>query len=172
MKNFNRHDSHGHHGSKRHELAQHAHSHGSQAFTHTLTSTQLQPLGAKRQLSYYFSVHAGIFGDWQTSSNAEHPHDADDGGVDGDDVGPHLLQDDAHDGEDDDEDVQLVPAVADVAQEAQGHDLHDGLQDEHAGEEVVEDLQRKLQLLHAEKQLSCNWYYHTRFGGNICSRGD
>ena len=40
--------SHGHHGSKRHELAQHALSHGSHAFTHTLTSTQLQP-----RCSYY-----------------------------------------------------------------------------------------------------------------------
>ena len=43
MKNFNRRDSHGHHGSKRRELAQHAHSHGSHAFTHAFTSTQLQP---------------------------------------------------------------------------------------------------------------------------------
>ena len=39
MTNFNRRNSHGHHGSKRHELVQHAHSHGSPAFTHTLTST-------------------------------------------------------------------------------------------------------------------------------------
>ena len=38
MKNF-RHDSHGHHGSKRRKLAQHADSHGLHAFTHTLTST-------------------------------------------------------------------------------------------------------------------------------------
>ena len=55
MKNFNRCSSHGHHGWKRRELAQHAHSHGSYAFTHTLTSTQL------RQLGYYFSVHAEVF---------------------------------------------------------------------------------------------------------------
>ena len=47
--------------TKHRELAQHAHSHGLHAFTHTLTSTQLQPRGAKRQLSYYFSVHAGSF---------------------------------------------------------------------------------------------------------------
>ena len=40
MKNFNRRDSHGHHGSKRRELAQHAHSRGSHTFTHALTSTQ------------------------------------------------------------------------------------------------------------------------------------
>ena len=53
MKNFNRRDYYGYHGSKRRELAQHAHSHGSHAFTHALTtSTQLQPRGAKRQLSY------------------------------------------------------------------------------------------------------------------------
>ena len=37
MKNFNRRDSHGHHGSKRRELSQHAHSRGSHAFTRTLT---------------------------------------------------------------------------------------------------------------------------------------
>ena len=30
-------------------------------FTHTPTSTQLQPRGAKRQLSYYFSQYAGSF---------------------------------------------------------------------------------------------------------------
>ena len=58
MKNFNRCNSHSHHGSKRLKLAQHAHSHGSHAFTRTLISTQLQPCGAQRQLSYYFSVHA------------------------------------------------------------------------------------------------------------------
>ena len=61
MKNFNRCSSHCHHGSKCCELVQHVHSCGSHAFTHTLTSTQLQPRGAKRQLSYYFSVHAGSF---------------------------------------------------------------------------------------------------------------
>ena len=61
MKNCNRRDSHCKHGSKRRELTQHAHSHGSHALTHTLTTTQLQPRGAKRQLSYYFSVHAGSF---------------------------------------------------------------------------------------------------------------
>ena len=43
MKEFNRRSSHGHHGSKRRELAQHAHSRVSQAFTHALTSTQLHP---------------------------------------------------------------------------------------------------------------------------------
>ena len=55
---FNTRSSHGHHSSRRRE---HAHSHGSRAFTHILTPTQLQPRGAKRQLSYYFSVHAGSF---------------------------------------------------------------------------------------------------------------
>ena len=42
-------------------VATHTLSHGSNAFTHTLTSTQLQLRGAKRQLSYYFSVRAGSF---------------------------------------------------------------------------------------------------------------
>ena len=50
MKNFNRRD--GHHGSKCRKLAQHARSHGTHTFTHALTSTQLQPCGTKRQLSY------------------------------------------------------------------------------------------------------------------------
>ena len=35
MKNFNRCDSYGHHSSKCRELAQHVHSYGSHAFTHT-----------------------------------------------------------------------------------------------------------------------------------------
>ena len=52
IKNFNRRNSHGHNSSKRCKLAQHAHSHGSNAFTHTFTSTELQTC-AKRQLSYY-----------------------------------------------------------------------------------------------------------------------
>ena len=50
--NFNRRNSHGHHGSKHRELAQHA-------FTRTLTSTQLQPRGAKRQLSFFPPQYAG-----------------------------------------------------------------------------------------------------------------
>ena len=41
--------------------AQHAHSHGAHAFTHTLKSTQLQLHCAKRQFSYCFSVLAGSF---------------------------------------------------------------------------------------------------------------
>ena len=52
-KNVNRRSSYGHHGSKRRELAQHAHQRGSHASTHTLTSTQLQPPCTKRLLSYY-----------------------------------------------------------------------------------------------------------------------
>ena len=52
MKNFNRRSSH---GSKRCELAQHAHSHGSHAFTHT---TQIPSRGVKHKLSYCSSVHA------------------------------------------------------------------------------------------------------------------
>ena len=61
MKNFNRRKSHGHHGSRRRTQTD-AHLHGSHAaFTHTLTSTQLQPLCTKCQLNSYFSVHAGSF---------------------------------------------------------------------------------------------------------------
>ena len=46
---------------KRSELAQHAHSRGPHAFTYTLTSTQLQPRGAERQLSYYMIWYFQIF---------------------------------------------------------------------------------------------------------------
>ena len=49
INNFSGCNSHGHHGSKRRELAQH----GSHAFTNTLTPTQVQPSCAKCQLSYY-----------------------------------------------------------------------------------------------------------------------
>ena len=38
MNNFNTRSSHGHHGSKRREVAQHALSHGSHAFSHTQTN--------------------------------------------------------------------------------------------------------------------------------------
>ena len=70
IKIFNWRSFHGHHGSKRRELAQHTHSRGSHAFTHTLTvtSTQLQPLRAKRQLSYYIIWNRFFFyfeGTWQ-----------------------------------------------------------------------------------------------------------
>ena len=44
MNNFNIRSSHDYHGSKHRELTQHAHSRGSHAFTHTLKSTQLQPI--------------------------------------------------------------------------------------------------------------------------------
>ena len=61
MKNFNSCSSHGQHGSKRRELAQHTHSRGSHSFTHTLTSTQLQRLCAKRQPSYYIISTESFF---------------------------------------------------------------------------------------------------------------
>ena len=61
MKNSNRRRSHGHHGSKRRELAQHAHSHGPHAFTHTLYVNTVQPRGAKRQLSYFIILNLGCF---------------------------------------------------------------------------------------------------------------
>ena len=71
MKNFNRRDSHGHHGSQRRELTQHAHSHvhGSHVTT-SLTLTSLTTLTtsintfattwceAPTQF-FYFSVHSG-----------------------------------------------------------------------------------------------------------------
>ena len=54
MENFNRRSSHGYHGSKLRVLAQHAHSRGTHAFIHTLTSTKLHARCAKRQLSCYW----------------------------------------------------------------------------------------------------------------------
>ncbi len=41
------------------------------------------------------------------------------------------------------------PPVFDISDEAEGAYLHNGLQDEHRGEEKVEDLQSKLQSLWA-----------------------
>ena len=71
MKNFNRHSSHGHHGWKRH---QQAHSHGLHAFTHTLTSTQLQPDCEKRQLSYYRIWNDILFeSTWGRGSKPKYP---------------------------------------------------------------------------------------------------
>ena len=54
-KNFYRCSSHGHHGSKHRELVQHAHlTWIARIHSHTyMKSTQLQPRGAKLQLSYY-----------------------------------------------------------------------------------------------------------------------
>ena len=64
MKSFNSRSSHGYHGSKRRELTQlttHTHVDRTHSLTHVLTSTQLQPRDAKRQLSYYMSVPARFF---------------------------------------------------------------------------------------------------------------
>ena len=74
MKSFNRLSSHGQNGSKRLELTQHAHSCGpSHAFTHTPTSTQLQPRCAKRQLSYYRMWNQTLFeGTWGRGSKPEY----------------------------------------------------------------------------------------------------
>ena len=55
MKNFNRRNSHDHHGSKHRELAQHVHSGGSHTFTHSHTLT-----------SYMNTVHKPVV--WSTSS--------------------------------------------------------------------------------------------------------
>ena len=51
MKNFNRSNSHGHHGSKRHELAQHTLTWVTRFHSHTYI-TMLQSLCAQCQLSY------------------------------------------------------------------------------------------------------------------------
>ena len=59
MKNFNRRNSHGHHGQSAAKWRNtHTHVNCTHSLTH-FTLTQLQPLGAKRQLSHYFSMHAG-----------------------------------------------------------------------------------------------------------------
>ena len=63
MKNFNRRSSHGHQGSKRRELAQHATlTWVARIHSHTLHQHSYNDHGCgKCQLSYYFSVHAGFF---------------------------------------------------------------------------------------------------------------
>ena len=59
MTNFNRRSFHGHHGSKHRELAQHSH------LDHEDRPTLLQPLCAKRQLSYYIILNRILFeGTW------------------------------------------------------------------------------------------------------------
>ena len=57
MKNFNRRNSHGHHDSKRRELAQHAHSHGSHAFTHTFYNHVVRSVGS----AIIFQCVLGLF---------------------------------------------------------------------------------------------------------------
>ena len=59
MKNFNRRNSH---VTVAQSAANWRNTHAHEDCTHSLThftSTQIQPRGAKRQISYYFSVHAG-----------------------------------------------------------------------------------------------------------------
>ena len=53
-----------------------------------------------------------------TSGYSQHSHDADDGGVDGQEVSLDDLQDDAHNGQDDDEEVKLVPSARGNAKES------------------------------------------------------
>ena len=53
MKNFNRCNSHGHHGSKRCELAQHAYSNGLHAFNHTLYINTVTTTVTKNVLKVY-----------------------------------------------------------------------------------------------------------------------
>ena len=50
-----------------------AHSHGSHAFTHTRTSTQVQPLCVKRKLSYYIIWNRHLCeGTWRRGSKPEY----------------------------------------------------------------------------------------------------
>ena len=44
-----------------------------------------------------------------TSGDPEHPHHPEDGGIDWHQIRLHLLQGDAHNGQEDDRHVQLVP---------------------------------------------------------------
>ena len=77
MKNFNRRNSHmsSYYGSKHRELAQHAHSSGSHAFSYTLTSTQLQPRGAKRPAQLLPNLESNFYseGTWERGSKPEYP---------------------------------------------------------------------------------------------------
>ena len=74
MMNINRCNSHGHHGSKRRELAQHAHSSGSHAFTHTLTSTVTTTLcKAPAQLLQNLESHFYFESTWGRGTKPEYP---------------------------------------------------------------------------------------------------
>ena len=63
MKNFNRCSSHGHHGSQsqRHKMVQHAHSHGSHAFTHTLYTNTVTTTWCKAPTQLLFFSACWVF---------------------------------------------------------------------------------------------------------------
>ena len=75
-----------------------------------------------------------------TSRDPHDPHHSQDRRIDWQErLRLELLEDDAHDGEEDDNDVELVPFVIEVPLEPQSRHLHPRLQDKHGGEEVIED---------------------------------
>ena len=81
------------------------------AFTVTHSNVCVPTRWQKAASLYTFSMWVGYQG-WEqvklecpTSGYSKHPHDAEDGGVDGDDVRLQLLHDDASDGEEDDQDI-------------------------------------------------------------------
>lgn len=80
----------------------------------------------------------------QNSGDSEHSHDSNDRWIDGQaSSGFQLVKEDADDRKYDDDDVQLIPSVLNVAREAESYDAQDGLDEKHNGEhevQVVEDL--------------------------------
>ena len=61
-KNFNRRNSHSHHGSKRHELLQHTHSSGSYAFTvHTLIINIVTTTLCEASAQLYYRIWNQMF---------------------------------------------------------------------------------------------------------------
>ena len=75
-----------------------------------------------------------------TSRDPHDPHDPEDRWIDGQKgLRLEFLEDDADDGEEDDNDVELVPLVVEVPFESQSGHLHRRLQDEYGREEVIED---------------------------------
>ena len=61
MKNFNRRSSHGPHGSKRRELAQHSPSHEARAFTHTLHQHSYNHVVRSARSAITFQWMLGLF---------------------------------------------------------------------------------------------------------------
>lgn len=76
----------------------------------------------------------------RTSGDPHDPHHSQDRRIYGQELlRLELLEDDAHDREEDDDDVELVPFVVEVPLESQSRHLRRRLQDEDDREEVIED---------------------------------
>ena len=71
MKNFTRRNSDGHHGSKRRELAQHSHSRGSHAFTHTLYIYTVTTTWYEAPAQLLFFIASWVFSCFRNPPNSD-----------------------------------------------------------------------------------------------------